>query len=405
MPHFTFKAKKNTGEIYTSVRDAADRYEMYKMVRDTGDELISYKEYNSGSFSRFFSRLPFSFGVKTHDKIIFARSLGSMLEAGLSVSHALTVLGRQAKNRTMKKVISDLNDSISKGIMLSQSLAEHTKVFSPLFISMVKSGEQSGTLTQSLKSITSQMESTYALQRRVRGAMIYPMIILLTMVLIAILMLTYIVPTLMKTFSELKLDLPVSTKIVLGASNLILNHGLVVLLTLIVAGILAYLWSQHDQGKRYIHFVILKIPIIGEIIKEVNSARTARTLSSLMGSGVDIVEAIHITSDVLQNVHYKKILDTVGETIKKGEPISKVFAENPKFYPIFLSEMIVVGEETGKIGEMLLNVATFYEEDVAEKTKDMSTVVEPFLMVVIGAAVGFFALAMISPMYSLVNVI
>ncbi len=140
-------------------------------------------------------------------------------------------------------------------------------------------------------------------------------------------------------------------------------------------------------------------------MKEMNSARTARTLSSLLNSGVDVVESVKITTEVMQNIYYKQILEKAGQAIEKGEPISKVFTQNEKFYPIFLGEMMSVGEETGKIGEMLLGVATFYEEDVDQKTKDMSTIIEPFLMVFIGAAVGFFALAMISPMYSLVNVI
>jgi type IV pilus assembly protein PilC len=147
------------------------------------------------------------------------------------------------------------------------------------------------------------------------------------------------------------------------------------------------------------------VPVIGNIIKEVNSARTARTMSSLLSSGVDMVEALNVTRDVIQNVYYKDVLDSAREIIKKGRPMSEVFANNTKLYPVFLGEMISVGEETGKISEMLLNVAVFYEEDVEEKTKDMSAIIEPFLMVIIGIAVGFFALAMISPMYSLVNVI
>lgn len=405
MAQFTFKAKKANGEVYTGVRDAADRYEIYKMIRESGDELLSYKEHSKKDLSKMFSNMSFSFGVKTHDKIIFARSLGSMIEAGLSVSHSLAVLERQTKSAALKKIITSVNDSISKGQMLSQALAAYPKTFSPLFVSMVKSGEESGTLTAALKAVTSQMESSYTLQKKVKGAMMYPLIILGVMVIIAVLMLTYIVPTLMKTFSELSVELPLSTRMVLGASNLLRDHSILLFLGLAVVGTLFYMWSKKAQGQRVIHFAILKIPVIGEIIKEVNSARTARTLSSLLGSGVDVVEAIKITKDVLQNVHYKKVLDAVQEAIQKGERISKVFNDNSKYYPTFLAEMVAVGEETGKIGEMLTNVAAFYEDDVTEKTKDMSTIIEPFLMVFIGAAVGFFAMAMISPMYSLVNVI
>jgi type IV pilus assembly protein PilC len=404
MARFIFKAKKPNGEIYSGAHDAKDRYDLYKMLRESGDELISYSERGRIDLKKYMT-VNISLGVKMHDKITFARSLASMIEAGLSMSHALAVLERQTKNVTLKKTIKKLSDDISKGQMFSQALAAHPKIFSPLFISMVRAGEQSGTLTASLKSITQQMESSYNLQRKVRGAMVYPVIILGIMFLIGILMLTYVVPTLMKTFKELKVELPLPTKIVLGASNLVLENGLLLLIGIIIVGGLFYLWAKRAQGKEIIHYIFIKIPIIGEIVKEVNSARTARTLSSLVDSGVDIVEGIRITRDVIQNVHYKKVLLHVEEAINKGEPISKVFSANPKLYPVFVGEMVSVGEETGKIGEMLRNVATFYENDVTEKTKDMSTVIEPFLMVIIGAGVGFFALAMISPMYSLVNII
>jgi type IV pilus assembly protein PilC len=146
-----------------------------------------------------------------------------------------------------------------------------------------------------------------------------------------------------------------------------------------------------------------EIPVIGNLIKEVNAARTARSLSSLVNSGVDVLESIKITTDIVQNVHYKRVLQDAAVSVEKGEPISKIFTQNDKLYPLFLGEMISVGEETGKIGEMLLGVAVYYEEDVDQKTKDMSTIIEPVLMVFIAAAVGFFAVAMISPMYSLVN--
>jgi type IV pilus assembly protein PilC len=209
----------------------------------------------------------------------------------------------------------------------------------------------------------------------------------------------------MKTFTELKVELPASTKLVLFVSNALRDHGLLVLLTLIALAALIYFVSKTAKGKSLIHYYVLKIPVFGNLIKEVNAARTARTLASLLTSGVDVVESVRITKDVIQNVHYKAILDEVQQAIEKGDPISKIFTENEKFYPIFLGEMISVGEETGKMGEMLLGVAVYYEDDVDQKTKDMSTIIEPFLMVFIGAAVGFFAIAMISPMYSLVNVI
>jgi type IV pilus assembly protein PilC len=414
MAHYSYKAKRGgpSGEIYSGDMEAADRYEVYKKLKEAGDEVVLVDE-SSGKKKLFsFSlkggtsfKLPFTTGVKAHEKIIFARNLGSMLEAGLTVSRAMSVMQRQTKNKVLKDILDALVNEISSGKTLSDAMMAYPKVFSSLFISMVRAGEASGTLASSLKVVGLQMEKSYALTKRIKGAMMYPCIIFFAMVLVTILLLIYIVPTLTKTFTELKVDLPTSTKIVIGISNAVKDHGLVLLLVVvaIIAGI--YAWSKKPQGKKVLHRAMLYIPIIGEIIKEVNAARTARTLSSLITSGVDIVEATKITEDVIQNVHYKAILHTAGETIQKGEPMSKVFTANTKLYPVFLGEMISVGEETGKIGEMLVNVAVYYEDDVEQKTKDMSTIIEPFLMIAIGAAVGFFAVAMISPMYSLADAI
>ena len=403
MAHFAYKAKKANGEVYKGTIDSKDRYELYRILKEAGEEVVDVQEKSSNKFlSMEFS---LSGSIKTQEKINFARNLGSMLIAGLPLSRALNVMERQTSNKQMKKVLLALQKDISEGKTLSQAMSAQKKVFSQLFISMVAAGEQSGTIAESLKIVGNQMEKTHALQRRIKGAMMYPAVIVVAIILIGILMLTYVVPTLMKTFSELKLDLPASTRFILWVSNLVQHQGLILLLIVIVLVVLLKIWSKQKNGKKIIHYAFLRIPIIGNIIKETNTARTARTLSSLLTSGVDMVESVKITSEVIQNVHYKAVLEKAGETIKKGDPISKVFTENSKLYPIFLGEMMSVGEETGKIGEMLMGVAVYYEEDVDQKTKDMSTIIEPFLIVFIGAVVGFFAVAMISPMYSLVNVI
>ncbi len=407
MSHFIYKAKKADGEIYKGEKDANDRYELYKILKESGEEAIDVTEKIGKSFSLkgITISLPFLNRIKPQDKINFARNLGSMITAGLAMSRALNVMERQAKNISLKKVLVSLQKDISEGKTLSQAMSNFKNVFTPIFISMVAAGEQSGSLAESLRIVGLQMDKSNALQKRIKGAMMYPSIVFIAMGLVAILMLTYIVPTLMKTFLDLHVELPASTRFILFMSSTLRDHGLVVFSVFCVVVGVFMIWSKKPSGKNVIHYAILKIPIIGNLVKEVNSARTARTLSSLLSSGVDVVESVRITTEVIQNVHYKDILKKAGEAIQKGEPISKVFTENEKFYPIFLGEMMSVGEETGKIGEMLIGVATYYEDDVDQKTKDMSTIIEPFLMVIMGAAVGFFAVAMISPMYSLVNVI
>jgi len=343
--------------------------------------------------------------VKAIDKINLARNLGLMLEAGLALSRALSVIERQSKKKALKEILVDIMANINRGVTFADSLAKHPRVFPPIFVSMVHAGEQSGSLSGSLKAVADQMDSTYTLKRRVKGAMIYPAVILSVMILIAILMMIFVVPTLMSTFADLNVPLPPTTQFVLITSNIIQKQGLPVLLAIAVVVGTMWWWSRKASGKKVMHKLMLKLPIVGPLVQEVNTAHTARTLSALLTAGVDVVESVDITAAVVQNVHFRAVLRGAEDAIKKGELMSKIFEAHEDLYPVFFAEMMSVGEETGQIGSMLFNVARYYEDDVGEKTKDMSTVIEPILIVLIGAAVGFFAIAMISPMYSLVNVI
>ncbi len=406
MSHFTYKAKKSSGEIYSADHDAEDRYELYRMIRESGDELVSLQEKKtSRGLHLNISFTALSKHVKPIERINFARNLGSMLEAGLALSRALSVLERQTHDASLKAIIIELENDVNRGATFADALTKHPKVFPSIFVSMVHAGEQSGTLAESLKVIAVQLDSTHNLERRIRGALMYPAVIVTAMIIIAILMFIFVIPTLLKTFTELKVQLPFTTQIILNLSNLIQHDGLFVALGVIIVAGAFWWWSRRLAGKKLFHMLILHLPVIGSLVQEVNTARTSRTLSSLLGAGVDVVEAVMITKNVVQNVHFRSVLDKAAVAIKKGDPMSKVFNEYGKLYPVFFSEMLSVGEETGKTGEMLLGVARYYEEDIDQRTKDMSTIIEPFLMIVIGAAVGFFAISMIQPMYALVNAI
>ncbi len=406
MSKFIFKARKANGEIYSSEKEAVDRYDLYHMLRESGSEVISVKEKKTSKLFNTNINIPFLTGrVKPIEKINVARNLASMLEAGLPLSRALSVIIRETRNTTLKKILEDIDQEVTSGQTFAKALTKFPKVFPSLFVSMVHAGEQGGTMAQALKTVASSMESSYNLEKRIRGAMMYPAVIVGVMILVGILMFIFVVPSLMKTFTDLNVALPITTQILLIISNAIRDQGLLVLLILIFVGAGLRYWSRKDSGKSVLHALVLKIPIIGTLVQEVNTARTARTLSSLTKSGVGVVESLTITSSVIQNVHFREVLTKAREAISKGELMSRIFAANTKIYPVFLSEMLSVGEETGKVSDMLADVARYYEDDVEQKTKDMSTIIEPFLIVFIGGAVAFFAISMISPMYSLVNVI
>ncbi|MFZ2038528.1 MAG: type II secretion system F family protein [Minisyncoccia bacterium] len=406
---FNFKAIKNGGGEYSESMEANDRFEIYKKIKQRGDSVVSVEESSQSSgalmkklndsVSAFFGR------VSAQDKINFARNLSSMVSAGLALSRALSVQERQVHNKKFKTVIKNIDDEINRGKSLSEALRLHPKIFSNLFVSMVKAGEESGGLSDSLKMVAIQMDNSNRLTKKIRGAMIYPSVIVGVIIVIGIIMFVFVLPGITTTFKEMNVPLPLATRVIIGASDFMTNNYILVILLLMAFVVGVYLFIRTKLGKRYFEMVSLSLPVIGNLVKETNSARTARTLSSLISAGVPIAEALKITGDVLQNSFYKQIVNEAVENISKGVPTSNVFMVKTKYYPVFLGEMMSVGEETGKLPEMLMNVAVFYEDEVDQKTKDMSTIIEPVLVIGIGAAVAFFALAMLQPMYSLVDVI
>ena len=399
---FNYVSKKSDGTEHHGTIEANDKTAFFDEFKKVNEQLVSVTEVSGGKFSKFNFNISIA-RIKMIDKIIFARNLAGMLEAGLSLSRAINVSERQTKHVKLKAIFTDLNVSISSGKTFHEALAKYPDVFPQLFISMVKAGEESGNLSESLKQVANQMEKNYMIQKKVKGAMMYPGIILTVMIIIGILMMILVVPRLTKTFTDLKTPLPGSTKFVIWLSDFLSNHyilGLGIIFAVIMG---LYYASKTVVGKRGIDWCVLKIPVISLIIKESNSARTARTLSSLLTAGVDLLVAVKITGEVLQNSLYKDVLKRTEAIVEKGQPLSSVFEKEEKLYPIFVSEMINVGEETGKLATMLVGVATFYENEVEQKTKDMATIIEPVLMVFIGLSVGFFAVSMITPMYSVMN--
>ncbi|PIP87404.1 hypothetical protein COW81_00450 [Candidatus Campbellbacteria bacterium CG22_combo_CG10-13_8_21_14_all_36_13] len=402
---YKYKAIKKGGEIYEDFADAKSEEDLYRLLKEKEETLV-FAELNGKSnllekvlsiFTKLFGR------VKEEDKINFANNLGSMIEAGLAVSRALDVMSRQTKNKKFKEVISNINNSLRKGQTLSSGLEAYPDIFSSIFVSMVRSGEESGNLGGSLKLVANQLDKAYKLKRKIKGAMIYPAIILSAMVVVGALMLIFIVPTLSATFEELKVELPKSTQFIIFISNLLKDHLINTLLVISLVCSAFIYWKRTNSGKKLFHKLVLKIPIIGTLVIETNTARTARTLSSLLTSGVEIVRATEITEEVIQNVHFKEVIKEAGKKVQGGATLSEIFKSYENLYPPLINEMMAVGEETGQLPELLMRVAVFYEEDIDEKTKNMSTIIEPFLMVIIGTVVGFFAISMITPMYSLSN--
>ena len=341
--------------------------------------------------------------VSLVDRMLFARYLSVMIKAGLSFSRALKVLSEQTKNQYFAEIIRQINDNVRKGESLADSLAKHPKVFNELSVNMVRVGETGGNLEEVLGNLAEQMKKDHEVVSKVRGAMVYPAVIFVAMIIIGILMMIFVIPTLLATFKELKVELPFATRVIIIVSDAFQNYGLFILAGMILSvwGFLAVIKTA--EGKRYFDFLMLRLPIFGAIIKKVNLARFSRTLSSLIESGVSINKSLDIISRTLTNTYYRESLESAAKEVQKGIDLSDTIGHHKKLYPVLMISMIKVGEETGTLGDSLKQVAEFYEEEVEQVTENLSSIIEPILMMIIGAAVGFFAISMIQPMYSLME--
>jgi len=404
MPKFTYVGTNSAGEKVEQTVEAADRFAVYAVARTEGHSISSVEEASVFSPGRFLNLNAINAKlsrVKGDELVMVTRNLGSMITAGLTVSRALSVIERQTKNPKLKIVVTTMVARINKGDGFAESLKEFPEVFNDLYVAMVRAGEEGGNLASTLQTLAIQMDRTNTLKKKIKGAMIYPSIVMIVMVVIGILMMIFVLPQITGVFESMDTELPATTQFLIATSNFLVNYT-VLALGGMLAGIAGIIYALRTKwGKIATSWIIPKLPVIGTMAKETNAARTARTLSSLLNSGVDVLQSIEITQEVLQNVFYKKILKEAGVRVEKGTALSEVFIERSDLYPILVGEMILVGEETGQIAGMLGELAEFYENEVERKTKDLSTIIEPLLMVVIGGGVGFFALALIAPIYSI----
>jgi type IV pilus assembly protein PilC len=404
MPTFIYEGEDSEGRKVKERVTADDRYAVYEIARTNGHTVSSVAEPSRfslfGSFNM--AEINAKLGrVKGDELVMVTRNLGSMLDAGLTVTRALSVIERQTKNPKLKKVTNEVVSRINKGDQFFEALKDHPKVFDDLYIAMIRAGEESGNLAESLRTLAVQMERSSNLKKKIKGAMIYPSIVITVMVIIGILMMIFVLPAITGIFKQMGTDLPATTRILIGTSDFLVANT-VVALAAIVAFVTGMVYALKSQpGKVATSWLVTRLPVIGTMAKETNAARTARTLSSLLNSGVDVIQALTITEEVVQNHFYKKIIREAAVRVEKGTALSETFIERSDLYPILVGEMILVGEETGSIAKMLGELAQFYEVEVERKTKDLSTIIEPLLMVVIGTGVGFFALALIAPIYSI----
>lgn len=404
MAIYSYSAADQRGTVVKGERDAENEKSLAAALKAEGFLLLGAKE-KAGLLASINARMDIGEfvgrfrPVSLVDKMFFSRNLAVMISAGLSLPRAMDALIQESSNPRFKKILQEVNSSVIKGKSFAESLKLYQKVFGDLFINMIEVGETTGKLSTVLKLLARQMKKDYDLKKKVKGAMIYPAIIISVLVVIGGLMMIYVVPTLASTIKELKADLPFSTKIIIKISDLLLNYAFLVLAGIIFLAALFWRALKTKIGKKLFDRTVLKVPVFGALVKKFNTARFCRTLAYLITSGVPIVRSLDITSSVLGNIQYKEAVKAASSEIQKGKQLNQILANYPHIFQPLVVQMIGVGEETGKISDMMLRLAIFFEEDVTNTTKNLSTIIEPLLMVFVGAAVGFFAVSMLQPIY------
>jgi len=403
MPKYYFEARTFEGEIKKGEIEARDIKELAKILKEQG--LFLVKISLEKEKERKFKIPSISRGVSLADKMFFTRNLRVMISAGLPLTRALSSLSNQVKSKIFKKAILEIREKVEKGESFSQALSFFPKIFPPIYQSMVKVGEESGRLEEVLEILARQMEREHELRSKVKGAMIYPAVVISAMIGIGILMLIMVVPKLAETFKELEIELPATTRFVIFLGTFLSKNFLFLFFGLIFLFFVLRQILRTKKGKRFFDSLILKIPVISDISRKQNSALFTRTLSSLISAGVSLPRSLEITASTLRNVFFQEALIEGAERVKKGEKLSQVLKKYQNFIPLTAISMIEVGEETGETAQILEKLADFYEDEVTNATKNLASVIEPILLLIIGGIVGFFAISMVQPMYSMLQAI
>jgi type IV pilus assembly protein PilC len=340
--------------------------------------------------------------VNLQEKILFAKHLGIGVKSGMPLIDALHLIQGQTKSRSMKKILDDVVDDLSRGVLLSESLKKYQNIFGNLFINIVKIAEASGTLPENLNYLAAELKKKHDLRKRVRGAMIYPMVILIMTIAIAIGMILFIFPKILPIFENLNVELPLTTRMLIGFSTFLTNYGVIALGGIVIAFISIKLIIKRVHPIRYaIHSAIVLTPLFGKAMINFNMANITRTLGILLRSGVLIVEGLKITAESLTNLKYQKELKIASEGMSRGVFFSKYLASKKRYFPQLSVNMIEVGENTGNLTENLFYLADFHESELDDFVKNLSSILEPILLLFMGVVVGFIALSFITPMYQL----
>lgn len=398
MPDFSYTTIAADGHQASGSLTAGSREAAIAILREQGTRPIIVKEAKAKKV-----RLAFGKKVKIKDLVIFTRELSTMINAGVPLPRALDTLAGQTENKYFKQVISSVNHDIEGGLQLAEAMAKYPNVFSEVYINMVKAGETGGILDDIMKRLATQVEKDSSIRHKIHSAMAYPIVIMTITVVAFFGIMIFILPKIGKIIKDLggaSAELPVYSRFMLNLSAFMQKNFIFIAAAMILAAWLFRRYIRTDKGKYWWHHTLLRTPVLGKVIAKIAVARFARTFASLMASGVTVLEALEVTGKAVGNRVIQKELNDIAEAVKNGQPLGKQMMQASYFPPI-VGQMITVGEETGKIDEILVKVADFYEEEVDSLIDSLASIIEPIMIVILGGMVGLIAASVMGPIAGL----
>jgi len=399
MSTFKYKVENLNGKLISDTLSASSKKEAESFLLDRKYKVLYIAEEKESKQQLNFS---FSKGFSLREKIALCKYISLLINAGLPLGEAFDMLIAESKNPVVKKILQEVSLSLSQGQSLLSCFGKYPEHFDEVFLAMVKTGETSGTLAKSFDYLGKQYKQEDFLKQKVTSALIYPFVIVGLMFGIGILMFTFVLPRMAKAFLKLDVDLPLPTKIMLETSLFFEKN--MILLFLILGGIIVsgIIFMKSKVGIKVVNNIVLKIPVVSMVFLEYNLARFTQSLSALLQSGVPIIESLEIATKSLSSNKREQIAKSFKEKIGQGLPLATVFTEE-KIFPPLMNQMISIGERTGNLDKILVDLSDFYQEEVENSLKNLVALLEPVLMIIIGIAVGIMVLAIISPMYSLIG--
>lgn len=362
-------------------------------------DIQSEEDAKKGFWGKYFI---FSGRPKLKEVVLLSRQIATMFEAKVSALATFRLLASEAENLVLRRVLTDIADQINSGILISVAMSKHEEVFEPFYVSMVKSGEESGKLSEVFNYLAAYLERSHALISKAKNALIYPAFIVLSFIGVMILMLVFVIPKLSAILKETGQAVPIYTKIVLGISQFFVDYGLILLALVIIGGIFLGRYLRTQSGKRTLSHFKLSIPYVGDLYKKLYLSRISDNLSTMLTSGISMVRALEITADVVDNDVYKEILLKSAESVKGGNQISGVMSKYPEV-PSIMIQMFKVGEETGKLGFILETISRFYQREVYDAVDTLVDLIEPAMIVFLGVGVGVLLTSVLVPIYNLAS--